>query len=222
MNDINMSPTTESFEFTDFNPLKSIPLYKVVLLGNVGVGKSTFFRRYRDGYFTHVKNDCGLDKFERVYKRKNKNVKLQLWDTAGLERTGNLMEKYFRSCKAILLMHDLTDRTSYYDAMTKWKEYSDDFCPDDVMYFVIGTKKDEARKKEIILPKPKGLFKQIPEENYFTISIQNDDEFENCMTAITDKLIENGQPAYLRDRFRALTLSDEHKIEKIKTKCCET
>lgn len=76
LNDINMSPTTESFEFTDFNPLKSIPLYKVVLLGNVGVGKSTFFRRYRDGYFTHVKNDCGLDKFERVYKRKNKNVKV--------------------------------------------------------------------------------------------------------------------------------------------------
>ena len=53
---------------------ESYPLYKVVMLGNLGVGKSTFFIKFRDGVFREDIDDCGLDKSTKLYSRQNGTV----------------------------------------------------------------------------------------------------------------------------------------------------
>lgn len=97
-------------------------LYKVLLVGDVGTGKTSIVQRYVHGAFSaHQKATVGVDFGLKVIKwDENVTVRLQIWDIAGQERFGKMTRVYYQDGVAALVVFDAT-RQSTFEATKKWK-----------------------------------------------------------------------------------------------------
>ena len=95
---------------------------KIVIIGDSGVGKTNFIFQFTEGRFSplHV-TTVGFDYKSKIIKLPNskKRVKLQIWDTAGQERYMALNKNIFQKVQGIILMYDLTNRTTF-EHLSRW------------------------------------------------------------------------------------------------------
>lgn len=98
-------------------------LYKIVVIGDYAVGKTSFIKRYCEGYFTpNYKLTIGVDfAVKEIDWDESTQVTLQLWDVAGHERFGTMTRVYYKYAIAAILVFDLS-RPSTFDAVAKWRE----------------------------------------------------------------------------------------------------
>ncbi|XP_058946760.1 ras-related protein Rab-38-like isoform X2 [Pocillopora verrucosa] len=96
-------------------------LYKVLVIGEYGVGKTSIIRRYTEGSFTpNYKLTIGVDFALKVlYWDEMTKINLQLWDVAGHERFGHMTRVYYKYAIAAIIVFDLT-RPPTFDAVLKW------------------------------------------------------------------------------------------------------
>lgn len=102
-----------------FNPMASvrIPEQKIILCGEYGVGKSSLFRRFATNSFvtaTDRQSTLGLDHYDRSFAVGEKNIKLQLWDTGGMERVASVTSSYYKFAEAALLVFALDNPASFH------------------------------------------------------------------------------------------------------------
>jgi len=97
-------------------------LYKVLVVGDIGTGKTSIIKRYVHGIFSmHYKSTIGVDFALKVLEWDDKTtVRLQLWDIAGQERFGNMTRVYYKEAVGAFVVFDVT-RISTYEAVKKWK-----------------------------------------------------------------------------------------------------
>uniref|UniRef100_A0A8C5DX16 Ras-related protein Rab n=1 Tax=Gouania willdenowi TaxID=441366 RepID=A0A8C5DX16_GOUWI len=97
-------------------------LYKVLLIGELGVGKTSIIKRYVHHIFSqHYRATIGVDFALKVLQWDHDTViRLQLWDIAGQERYGNMTRVYYREAVGAMVVFDVT-RASTFDAVLKWK-----------------------------------------------------------------------------------------------------
>lgn len=94
-----------------------IPEQKVILCGEYGVGKSSIFRRFATNNFvtaTDRKSTLGLDHYDRSFAVGDKAIKLQLWDTGGMERVASVTSSYYKFAEAALLVFALDNPASFH------------------------------------------------------------------------------------------------------------
>ena len=98
-------------------------LYKVLVVGDVGTGKTSIIKQYVHGLFTnHYKSTIGVDFALKVLDwDPNTIVRIQLWDIAGQERYGNMTRVYYKEAVAAFIVFDVT-RLSTLESAKKWKE----------------------------------------------------------------------------------------------------
>ena len=85
-------------------------VYKLCLIGDSGVGKSSILKRYIYNTFSqYTDSTIGAQFFSKLLDYENIKIKLQLWDTAGQERYRSLVSMYYRNCNAVLLVADVTN-----------------------------------------------------------------------------------------------------------------
>jgi len=98
-------------------------LYKVLVIGDYAVGKTSIIKRYCEGYFTpNYKLTIGVDFAVKVVEWDEKTtVSLQLWDIAGHERFGNMTRVYYKFAIAAIIVFDLS-RPATFEAITKWRD----------------------------------------------------------------------------------------------------
>lgn len=118
---------------------------KILLIGDMAVGKTCLLRRFVDNKFSsEFITTIGID-----YKLKNmdvlgKRVKLQIWDTAGQERFRTITRSYFRGSNGIILVYDVTDQKSF-DSINHWaKSIAQRTNDADIVKVLVGNKCDEA------------------------------------------------------------------------------
>lgn len=97
-------------------------LFKVLVVGDIGTGKTSLIKRYVHNIFSaHYKSTIGVDFALKVIDwDDNTTIRLQLWDIAGQERFGNMTRVYYREAVAAIIVFDTT-RTSTFEAVEKWK-----------------------------------------------------------------------------------------------------
>jgi len=102
---------------------KQQQLYKVIVIGDYAVGKTSIIKRYCEGYFTpNYKLTIGVDFAVKVVEwDESTNVSLQLWDVAGHERFGTMTSVYYKYAIAAIIVFDLS-RPATFDAITKWRD----------------------------------------------------------------------------------------------------
>lgn len=117
------------------------PYYKVVLLGELGVGKSSIFRRLRDDTFDERQPaTTGIDSCTALFKVENENVMLTIWDTAGVERFRTLTRNYYRNAHAAVFLYSVSEASSLH-YLTQWVKDCENFAPSAVR-MLIGNKSD--------------------------------------------------------------------------------
>jgi len=130
-------------------------LFKLLIIGDSGVGKSSLLARYVDDVFTESYiSTIGVDfKIRSLYltdekSGKEKHVKLQAWDTAGQERFRTITSSYYRGAHGILVVYDITDTDSF-DHVEEWLSEIDRFAQSEVRRILIANKCD-AEKRRVV------------------------------------------------------------------------
>ena len=124
-------------------------IFKVLLLGNSDVGKSSLLLRFVDS----VWNDgfvptIGVDFKVKTLEINNKKVKMQIWDTAGQERFRTVVSTYFKGAHGILLLYDVTNKDSFKN-LENWLIEIEKNSSDKVLKILLGNKCDLSDDREI-------------------------------------------------------------------------
>uniref|UniRef100_A0A8C3F1T8 small monomeric GTPase n=1 Tax=Chrysemys picta bellii TaxID=8478 RepID=A0A8C3F1T8_CHRPI len=115
--------------------------FKVMLVGDSGVGKTCLLVRFKDGAFLAGSfiSTVGIDFRNKVLNVDAVKVKLQIWDTAGQERFRSVTHAYYRDAHALLLLYDVTNRASF-DNIQAWLTEIHEYAQQDVVLMLLGNK----------------------------------------------------------------------------------
>lgn len=124
-------------------------LFKLLLIGDSGVGKSCLLLRFADDTYTESYiSTIGVDFKIRTVDLDDKTIKLQIWDTAGQERFRTITSSYYRGAHGIIIVYDCTDQDSFSN-VKQWLEEIDRYACDNVNKLLVGNKCDLTAKKVV-------------------------------------------------------------------------
>ncbi|KAF8364537.1 hypothetical protein HHK36_033492 [Tetracentron sinense] len=117
-------------------------LFKVVLIGDSGVGKSNLLSRFtRNEFCLESKSTIGVEFATRTVQVEGKTVKAQIWDTAGQERYRAITSAYYRGALGALLVYDVTKPTTF-ENVSRWLKELRDHADSNIVIMLIGNKTD--------------------------------------------------------------------------------
>lgn len=129
-------------------------LFKILLIGNAGVGKSAMMMRFTDDTFcTSYLSTIGVDFKIRTIERttqdgRNQIFKLQIWDTAGQERFRNITSTYYRGVHGAIIAYDVTDLESF-QAIESWIQELDKYKTGNIVTMLVGNKCDRVADRVV-------------------------------------------------------------------------
>ncbi|BGP04000.1 ras-related protein Rab-1A [Rhodotorula toruloides] len=124
-------------------------LFKLLLIGDSGVGKSCLLLRFADDTYTESYiSTIGVDFKIRTIELEGKTVKLQIWDTAGQERFRTITSSYYRGAHGIIVVYDVTDADTFSN-VKQWLQEIDRYACEGVNKLLVGNKSDLASKKVV-------------------------------------------------------------------------
>ena len=125
-------------------------LFKLVIIGNSGVGKSCLLLRFADDTFTeNFYSTIGVDFRFKCLEIGERKCKLQIWDTAGQERFKTVTSAYYRGADGIIIVFDQTDRESF-DNIENWIEDISKYSTDEPVKIIFANKDDvKIEKKKV-------------------------------------------------------------------------
>ena len=124
-------------------------IFKVLLLGNSDVGKSSMLLRFVDSVWNDAFTPTiGVDFKVKTLEINNKRVKMQIWDPAGQERFRTVVSTYFRGAHGILLLYDVTNKDSFKN-LENWLIEIEKNSNQKVLKILIGNKCDLTEDREI-------------------------------------------------------------------------
>jgi Ras-related protein Rab-1A len=124
-------------------------LFKVLIIGNSGVGKSCLLLRFAEDMFSdNYISTIGVDFKIRKIELEGKSIKLQIWDTAGQERFRTITKSYYRGSNGIIVVYDITDRESF-DQVQHWMSEIDAHASADVCRLLVGNKADLKDRRAV-------------------------------------------------------------------------
>merc|ERR1719235_2879323 len=132
-------------------------LFKLLLIGDSGVGKSCLLLRFADDTYTESYiSTIGVDFKIRTLDLDGKTCKLQIWDTAGQERFRTITSSYYRGAMGIVIVYDVTDKESF-NNVKHWMQEIDKYASENVNKLLIGNKCDLSSKKVVSYDEAKEL-----------------------------------------------------------------
>nr|XP_057903237.1 ras-related protein Rab-25-like [Doryrhamphus excisus]XP_057903238.1 ras-related protein Rab-25-like [Doryrhamphus excisus] len=117
-------------------------VFKVVLIGESGVGKSNLLTRFTKNEFNHdSRTTIGVEFSTRTVQLDNCTIKMQVWDTAGLERYRAITSAYYRGAVGALLVYDITKHVTY-ESAERWLKELYDHADPHMVVMLVGNKND--------------------------------------------------------------------------------
>ena len=214
-----------------------IETFKIVLLGESGVGKTSIISQFIDNNFQDdIQSSTGGTFSSKTFTYSdNKILKFEIWDTAGQERYRALTKMFYKDANAAILVYDITRKISFEELQTYWVEQIKEYAPPNIILAVVGNKSDLAAEEEVDEETARNYSEELG-ALFFTTSAKNsariDDLFlQNAKkhTGTDDVAIkieedesmnENNQPQEIKKNgSMRITKEKTFKKEK-KKKCC--
>jgi small GTP-binding protein len=126
-------------------------VYKILLLGDSTVGKTCFLLRYCDKRFQEAHlSTIGLDyRLKSMTLKNGKNIKLQIWDTAGQDRFRAITKNYYKGANGIILIYDVTNLQSY-ENVKNWISQIKEEANPNVLIYLAGNKIDVGEEERVV------------------------------------------------------------------------
>ena len=165
--------------------------FKVVLLGEGCVGKTSIFLRYTEGKFNE-RHDSTL---QAAFKTKKlsiagKRVALHIWDTAGQEKFHAIAPIYYRDSRGAVLVYDITDANSF-DRVKTWVKELRKMCGADLVLTIVGNKSDLERNRHVEEWKALEYAEQVGAK-HATCSAKQNKGIEELFLELTRRLTSPG------------------------------
>ncbi|VDK67132.1 unnamed protein product [Litomosoides sigmodontis] len=169
-------------------------MFKLLIIGNSSVGKTSFLFRYCDDSFTSAfVSTVGIDFKVKTVFRGDKRVKLQIWDTAGQERYRTITTAYYRGAMGFILMYDITNEESF-NSVQDWCTQIKTYSWENAQVVLVGNKCDMDDERVVSCERGKQLADQLGLEFFETSAKENINVkavFEKLVEIICDKMAES-------------------------------
>nr|XP_043627010.1 ras-related protein Rab5-like [Erigeron canadensis] len=191
---------------------------KLVILGDMGTGKTSMILRFVKGqFFDFQESTIGAAFFTQVVSINNTTVKFDIWDTAGQERYHSLAPMYYRAAAAAIVVYDINTMSSFQKAKKWIEELQRQGNPDTIMVLV-ANKADMITKREVDPEEAK----QYAKENglkYFETSAKT---AQNIQELFYEIATEVAQAAPSPSMPSGMKLQSETQERRKKLFCCNT
>jgi len=173
-------------------------LYKVVLIGDSGVGKSNLLSRFtRNEFNLETKSTIGVEFATRSIQADTKTIKAQIWDTAGQERYRAITSAYYRGAVGALLVYDIA-KNSTFKNVERWLTELRENAATNIVIMLVGNKSDLRHLREV----PTETAKEFAEKNGLSFietsaldSTNVELAFQNILTEIYHQSAQSHQPS---------------------------
>jgi Ras-related protein Rab-1A len=124
-------------------------LFKILIIGDSGVGKSCLMTRFSDEVFeSNYISTIGVDFKIKTIDVEDKVIKLQVWDTSGQERFRSITSSYYRGAHGIMITFDVTDYSTFMN-VKQWLAEIDKYACETAELILVGTKGDQTSKRQV-------------------------------------------------------------------------
>ena len=124
-------------------------LFKYIIIGDTGVGKSCLLLQFIDKRFRHDHDlTIGVEFGSRVSQIDGKDIKLQVWDTAGQESFRSITRSYYRGAACALLVYDITRRDTF-QHLANWLQDAIENGNPDMSIILVGNKTDLEQRRSV-------------------------------------------------------------------------
>eukprot|EP01053_Blabericola_migrator_P005772 Blabericola_migrator_1__5771@NODE_2925_length_2204_cov_626_211511_g1834_i0_p1_GENE_NODE_2925_length_2204_cov_626_211511_g1834_i0NODE_2925_length_2204_cov_626_211511_g1834_i0_p1_ORF_typecomplete_len211_score18_86Ras/PF00071_22/5e69Roc/PF08477_13/5e27Arf/PF00025_21/2_3e22Gtr1_RagA/PF04670_12/1_7e09SRPRB/PF09439_10/5_6e09FeoB_N/PF02421_18/2_9e07GTP_EFTU/PF00009_27/6_4e07RsgA_GTPase/PF03193_16/0_17RsgA_GTPase/PF03193_16/0_049MMR_HSR1/PF01926_23/7e06Septin/PF00735_18/0_00048Septin/PF00735_18/9_8e02AI len=193
-------------------------LFKLLLIGNSGVGKSCLLLRFADDNYTESYiSTIGVDFKIRTIELESKTVKLQIWDTAGQERFRTITSSYYRGAQGIIVVYDVTDRDTF-DHVRRWMQEIERYAGDNVCRLLVGNKNDLTSKKVVMYEEGKDLADEYG-IRFVETSAKNATNVEQAFQLMASEIKAKVQVAATQPRNQA-PIADLSQAQAVNNKSC--
>ncbi|KAG0837196.1 hypothetical protein G6F16_003945 [Rhizopus arrhizus] len=125
-------------------------LFKIIIIGDSGVGKSNLLLRYTSNEFLQdSRSTIGVEFATKTIKIGNCTIKAQLWDTSGQERYKAITSAFYRGAVGAILVYDITRKSSF-DHISQWLEELREYTEDNIPLVLVGNKVDLSDKSRAV------------------------------------------------------------------------
>eukprot|EP00300_Choanocystis_sp_HF-7_P034209 c46805_g1_i1.p1 GENE.c46805_g1_i1~~c46805_g1_i1.p1 ORF type:complete len:225 (+),score=63.04 c46805_g1_i1:49-675(+) len=124
-------------------------LFKYIIIGDTGVGKSCLLLQFTDKRFQTVHDlTIGVEFGARMVNIQSNQIKLQIWDTAGQESFRSITRSYYRGAAGALLVYDITRRETF-NHLTTWLDDARQHSNSNMIIMLIGNKCDLEQRRAV-------------------------------------------------------------------------
>ena len=171
------------------NTLHHKYMFRICLIGNICVGKTSLLARYADNSFKEsYANTIGVDFRVITLKYKDIIAKVHIWDTAGNERFKSITINYYRSSHGFIYVYDITSKESF-ENLNMWINLTNENCGTNAINFLVGNKSDLEKEREVSKEEGEEFAKKY-DLIFIETSAKNNDNVGKLFEFFTYKLIE--------------------------------
>lgn len=196
-------------------------LFKLLIIGDSGVGKSSLLLRFADNTFTgSYITTIGVDFKIRTVDIDGERVKLQIWDTAGQERFRTITSTYYRGTHGVIVVYDVTSGESFAN-VKRWLHEIEQNC-EFVNRILVGNKNDAPDRKIVVTEDAQRFADQMNILLYET-SAKDNVNVEEMFMAITKQVLRSKKERQEKQGNHAddrIALGDKRPRKSVKRKCC--
>ncbi|ELP87618.1 hypothetical protein EIN_146120 [Entamoeba invadens IP1] len=169
-------------------------LFKILVIGESGVGKTAIMQRYCENTFDPVYiSTVGVDFNPKIVNCNDKVIKMQLWDTAGQERFRNITTSYYRGTQGVLIVFDMTDKFTFEKVITWFQDVMEHNMVESPVIYLVGNKLDLEGKYVINREMVEGLSRKLGGVKFFFCSAKNGEGVQELFSQMTVDILQRGE-----------------------------
>ena len=173
-------------------------VYKILLIGESNVGKTSIILRYIDNEFKSSGiSTCGVDVKVKFVSVDNTKIRLDIWDTAGQERFKGLAKNYFRGANGFILVYDITNKSSF-DKLKGWMNDAKEKIESEYKMVVVGNKKDDKKNRQVDI----SLLEDFAKKNevlFFEVSAKTGEGIDKIFNGMVQELLKLPNAGIIKD-----------------------
>ncbi|KAJ2216031.1 ras GTPase [Coemansia sp. RSA 1813] len=197
-------------------------LFKLLLIGDSGVGKSCLLLRFADDTYTESYiSTIGVDFKIRTIELDGKTVKLQIWDTAGQERFRTITSSYYRGAHGIIVVYDVTDSETFSN-VKQWLQEIDRYASEGVNKLLVGNKSDLEDKRKVDVTEAKDFADSL-NISFLETSAKDSTNVEKAFMTMAGQIKERMGASNVQQQQqqkKPINLSQGQNVNQANTGCC--